>query len=309
MASRKGLGKGLNALIPTGSGTIDDIGLTNEPSGERIVQVPVDSIVPNRFQPRRDFNEDKLEELAGSIKEHGMVQPIVVRKEKENKYEIVAGERRWRACRMLGMETVPAVVKEYSKKELTEIALIENIQREDLNVLEEASAYQMLIREFNFTQEELARKLGKSRPYVANMLRLLALERKVQEMLEQDMISAGHARTLLGLEGLQQIAAAEKIVQEGLSVRQTEGLVKQLLKKAEAAAQAEEDTETKESSEADSLYAIFMDVEESLREALGTQVRIKTKSKDKGRIEIEYYGHEELERIIDLILNSGSNGL
>lgn len=306
MTSRRGLGKGLNALIPAGAGP-EDLSLTGAPSGERILQLAADSIVPNRFQPRRDFNEDKLQELAKSIKEHGVVQPIVVRQDK-NKYEIVAGERRWRACRLLGMETIPAVVKEYSNKELTEIALIENIQRQDLNVLEEASAYQLLIREFSFTQEELAQKLGKSRPFVANMLRLLLLEKEVQEMLEQGSISAGHARALLALEEAQQVAAAQKVFQEGLNVRQTESFVKKLLQKAEAAAQAEA-VEDKASPEDEDLYAILLDVEESLQEALGTQVRIKGKDKNKGRIEIEYYGHEELERIIDMILNSGANGL
>lgn len=302
MANRKGLGKGLNALIPTGAGP-EEFNSTVETSGERIIQVSPEAIIPNRFQPRRDFNQEKLKELADSIKEHGVVQPIVVRREKDNKYEIVAGERRWRACRLLGMETVPVVVKEYSNKEITEIALIENIQRQDLNVLEEASAYQLLIREFSFTQEELAQKLGKSRPFVANMLRLLLLEKGVQQMLGSGSLSAGHARALLALEGPQQIAAAEKVVQEGFSVRQTEAFVKNLLQKAEAAAQAEEIAEER-SPEEEALHAILVDVEESLREALGTQVRIKGKDKNKGKIEIEYYGHEELERIIDMLLNS-----
>lgn len=300
MSRSRGLGKGLNALIPTSDVEQSEIASGGKGGGERVVFLSLDAIVPNRFQPRRDFNEEKLKELSDSIKEHGVVQPIVVRQD-SGKYELIAGERRWRACRLLGMDAIPAIVKEYSSKEMTEIALIENIQREDLNALEEASAYQLLIKEFAFTQEDLAKRIGKSRSYVTNSLRLLLLEKEVQRMLESERLSAGHARTLLGLEGKAQISAAEKVVEQGLSVRQTEALVKNLLLRNDG----QEKNENEAADEDTSFSAVFSDVEDSLRDALGTQVRIKYgKNQDKGRIEIEYYGHEELERIIDMILNS-----
>lgn len=295
------MGRGLEALIPNFDIEPEEISEGGAAGGGRVVLLSVANIVPNRFQPRRDFNEEKLKELAKSIKEHGVVQPVVVRKDGE-KYEIVAGERRWRACRLLKMDTIPAIVKDIDNQELTEIALIENIQRQDLNALEEASAYQLLIKEFGYTQEDLAKRIGKSRSAVANTLRLLLLEKRVQEMLQEGELTAGHARALLALEGPAQVAAAEKVVGEELNVRQTEALVKGVLRK-EAAAQ-EDAPEEEESGEEDSLYAILESVEESLRDALGTQVRIKSRNRGKGRIEIEYYGYEELERIIDLILNS-----
>jgi len=301
MANRRGLGRGLEALIPNFDVEPEEMSEGGVGGVGRVVLLPVANIVPNRFQPRRDFNEEKLKELAESIKEHGVVQPVVVRKDGE-KYEIVAGERRWRACLLLKMDTIPAIVKDIDNQELTEIALIENIQRQDLNALEEASAYQLLIKEFGYTQEDLAKRIGKSRSAVANTLRLLLLEKRVQEMLQEGELTAGHARALLALEGPAQVAAAEKVVGEELNVRQTEALVKGVLRK-EAAAQ-EDAPEEEESGEEDSLYAILESVEESLRDALGTQVRIKSRNREKGRIEIEYYGYEELERIIDLILNS-----
>lgn len=300
MANRKGLGKGLSALIPTSGTEAEETVVLGNGNGESVVLLPVEDIVPNRFQARKVFNEDKLKELSESIKEHGVVQPIVVRQNDAGKYELVAGERRWRACCLLGMDTVPAIIKDYNKKALTEVALIENIQREDLNPMEEAAAYQLLLREFSLSQEELAKKLGKSRPFVANMLRLLLLETEVQKMVEAGSMSIGHARALLSLNGLEQIAAAEKVVEKGLSVRQTEDFVKQFLQVNQ---EDKKGVKRPPSNEQDALFAALADVEESLRSQLGTQVRIKNGRKEnKGRIEIEYYGQEELERLVDLLL-------
>jgi ParB family chromosome partitioning protein len=302
MASRRGLGKGLDALIPTS--VIEQEGKFNGGgrTGESVMLLPVNSIIPNRFQARKDFNEERLKELSESIKEHGVVQPIVVRQNESGKFELVAGERRWRATCLLGMETIPAIIKEYSAKELTAVSLIENIQRQDLNPMEEAAAYQMLLKEFSFSQEQLAKKLGKSRPFIANMVRLLTLEPEVQKMVESGNLSTGHARSLLSLGATQQIAAAETVVEKGFSVRQTEEFVKKLLENSEVKKQEKKPFGD---PDRDALSAVLADVEESLRNCLGTQVRIKNgKKQNKGSIEIEYYGQEEFERILDLILGS-----
>ncbi|HBT19801.1 MAG TPA: chromosome partitioning protein ParB [Peptococcaceae bacterium] len=293
MAKRKALGKGLKALFP--DALIEDE--TREDGVGRIEMLPVENLVPNKFQPRRDFDEGKLKELADSIKEHGVIQPIVVRALEGGKYEIVAGERRWRACKMLGIEKIPAVVKEYSNRQLTEVALIENVQREDLNPLEEAHAYDILIKEFSFTQEDLAKRIGKSRSFIANMLRLLQLEEDVQKMVEEGKLSAGHARALLGVKGKEQVRLAEKVIKDGLSVRQTENLVKQIT------AEKKEGTEKRKreenlKKEEKSVY--IEELEERLAEVLGTRVKIQ--GKDKGRIIIEYYSLEELERLLEYIV-------
>jgi len=292
MANRKALGKGLKALFP--DAIIDDE--TREDGVGRIEMVPVERLVPNKFQPRRDFDEQKLKELADSIKEHGVIQPIVVRALERDKFEIVAGERRWRACKMLGIESIPAVIKEYTSRQLTEIALIENIQREDLNPLEEAHAYDILIKEFSFTQEELAKRIGKSRPFVANMLRLMQLEKEVQKMIEEKKISAGHARALLAVKGKEQVLLAEKIVNEGLSVRQTEELVREWVEK-------ERELREKRKGKKGLIKekpAYIEEAEEKLTEVLGTKVKIQ--GKNKGKIVIEYYSEEELERLLELMI-------
>lgn len=301
MANRRGLGKGLNALIPTEKIEPEITSQGEQEKSERVLLLPLDAIVPNRLQARRDFNEDKLNELSISIKEHGVVQPIVVRKNEQGKYELVAGERRWRASGLIGLDTIPAIVKDYSTKELTQISLIENIQRENLNPMEEAAAYQRLLQEFSMSQEDLAKKIGKSRPFVANMVRLLLLDPKVQKMVEGGNISVGHARALLVLEGLAQVTAAEHVVEQGLSVRQTEAFVKKLLETKDT----EDQKETTPPVQEDALVAVLADVEETLRNCLGTQVRIKAGRKpNQGSIEIEYYGQEELERILELILKA-----
>lgn len=303
MTSRKGLGRGLNALIPTSVTEPEETIDAGKEKGERVVLLPVDAIIPNRFQARKSFDQEKIQELSESIKEHGVVQPIVVRDDERGKYELVAGERRWRAARLLGMETIPAIIKDYSIKELTAVSLVENIQRQNLNPMEEAAAYQLLIKEFSLSQEELAKRLGKSRPFIANTLRLLSLNPEVQKMVETGSLSMGHGRALLSLKSSQQISVAETIVEKGLSVRQTEGLVKGLLEqKADVKKQEGKAAPNKETA---ALSAVLADVEESLRNCLGTQVRIKSgKKQGKGSIEIEYYGHEELDRIIELILGS-----
>lgn len=279
--SKKGLGRGLQALIPTrGEGKKDGT----------VTEIEISSIRVNEKQPRKFFSEEKLEELAASIKEHGIVQPIVVRPIKDGAYELVAGERRWRACKKLGHKTVPALVKEVTEREMAEIALIENIQREDLNPVEEAVAYKTLMEEYGLTQEELSARIGKSRPFIANTVRLLNLPAEVLEMLREGRLSAGHARALLALtRHKEQRELAKQIASQNLSVRQTEQLIKKGVHKNEPAKKPAR-TEP-----------IIMAVEEKLRNRFSTQVKI-TKGKKTGRIEIDFYNPEDLQRIIDILL-------
>jgi len=228
--AKRGLGKGLGALIPTDLDVMAELTQAEEtvPNDNKIVEIKIDLIEPNKYQPRKVFQQEALEELAKSIKEHGLVQPIVVRKAGD-KFELVAGERRWRAAKLAGLEKIPALIKDFNLQETTEIALIENIQREDLNPLEEASAYQLLLDEFKLTQEELAKKVGKSRPYIANTLRLLSAPTEIQQHVIEGKLTAGHARALLPLPPAGQIQLAEKIIKENLSVRETEAIVKSVL--------------------------------------------------------------------------------
>ncbi|KKM11575.1 hypothetical protein SY88_07690 [Clostridiales bacterium PH28_bin88] len=286
--SKRGLGKGLQALIPPSSMLTDE--------GERVFQIPVNQIEPSSYQPRRLFDEEKLEELALSIKEHGVVQPIVVRRSDKGMYELVAGERRWRACRRLEMETIPAVIKDMTDMQTTEVALIENIQREDLNPLEEAWAYRTLLEEFELTQEELARRVGKSRPYIANTVRLLQLPEKVKELVGQGYLTAGHGRALLGLPHAEDILRVSEAVKEkGLNVRETEEMVRKIsIGKGEKSKRAKTGKITRTSTE-------LVALEESLQDYLGTKVRLRPQGQG-GRIEIEFYGEEDLTRIIDLLI-------
>lgn len=287
--AKRGLGKGLSALIPE----LEEVG------GPEVVEVDLERIRPNRFQARRDFDEAKLEELATSIREHGVVQPVILRRTLgEEGYEIVAGERRWRACRIAGLKTVPAVIKEFSDEEVLEIGLIENLQREDLNAMEEAFAYHQLINQFGFTQERLAGRLGKSRPQIANTLRLLQLDPAVQRMVREGKLSFGQARALLGVEDRsRQVALAKKVVDEGLNVRQVEELVARETKGGAAGPGACKERKpggrTRDPA--------FDEAESRLREYLGCPVRISGGQK-KGKIEMDYYGLEDLERIIGTIL-------
>ena len=305
MAGRRtgGLGKGLDALIPNKAG-----GPSKEPAkkirsavvkkdksaekdnlaAERLVKIS--SVEPNLNQPRRHFDEDALLELSESIKQYGVLQPLLV-SDKKDYFEIIAGERRWRAAKMAGLKEVPVVVKEFTDQEIVEISLIENIQREDLNPIEEAMAYKRLMEEFHLKQDEIADRVAKSRTAVTNSMRLLKLSSKVQEMVIADMISAGHARALLGIsdEALQETTAM-KVFDEKLSVRETEKLVKNLVSPAKK-------VKTERNTAED---AIYESLEEKMKGIMGTKVSIQRKKNNKGKIEIEYYSRDELERIIDL---------
>lgn len=277
--SKRGLGKGLQALFSESEAFQE----------EGVVEIGINDIRPNKFQPRREFSEDKLEELARSISLHGVLQPVVVR-DVIGGYELVAGERRWRASKLAGLETIPAVVRDFSDSEMMEIALIENLQREDLNPLEEAAAYRSLIDEFGLTQEELSKRIGKSRSHIANILRLLQLPPEIQDNVSRGTISMGHARALLGLEKTaQQLEACRQVVERGLSVRDTEALVHRI--------KAGDKARRKEPGKREP-YIIAL--ESSLQENLGTKVQIKPGRK-KGKIEIEYYTEDDLERICRLL--------
>lgn len=288
---RRGLGRGLEALIPELEGGGED--------GAR--EVPVEKIRPNAFQPRRGISQEGIDELARSIREHGVVQPILVRPV-EGGYEIVAGERRWRAALAAGLATVPAVVRELSDGRAMEIAIVENVQREDLSPLEQAMAFKKLAEELNLTQEMVAERVGKSRAHVANIIRLLDLDPAVQEMVGEGRISFGHARALLGLSdrGAQRMLA-EEVVAKGLSVREVEERVRLLSGGGPTSAEARKDKRKAEGSTGGRLRDPAIDeLEAKLRGALATRVRVVA-GKRKGRIEIEYYGDEDLERIVALI--------
>ena len=290
-AVKRGLGKGLDVMIPQ---RISEADLNTEENVSRETFLPINEIEPNKSQPRKKFDQESLQELAESIKQYGVIQPLIVQK-KDKYYEIIAGERRWRASRLAGLKEVPVIIKDYSPQETVEIALIENIQREDLNPIEEAQAYQKLIKEFNLKQEDLAKRLSKSRTTITNSLRLLKLDNRIQQMLIDEQITGGHARALLSLEDPDlQYEAACKVLKENLSVRDTEKLVRKLLK-----IRTEKETAAANEEQKDISY-IYQALEEKLKNILGTKVSIKRKEKDKGRIEIEYYSEEELERIIEM---------
>lgn len=292
MATPRGLGKGLDVMIPNIVGETKEKKQKEEAkskSGETIVSIT--KVEPNRKQPRKFFDEDALQELADSIKQFGLLQPILVQDRKDY-YEIIAGERRWRAARLAGLKEVPVIIKNYTDQEIVEIALIENIQREDLNPIEEAQAYKRLLEEFHLKQDEVAERVSKSRTAVTNSIRLLKLSDRVQQMVIDDMISTGHARALLAVEdGEEQYALAQKIFDEKLSVRETEKLVKNLHKPAKL----------KKKLDDKALQAIYLDIEEKLKQKLGTKVAVTSKGEGTGKIEIEFYTHEDLERILDMI--------
>ncbi len=289
MAKKTGLGKGLDTLIPTKS--------QNETTVTTVIKseetVDINKVEPNKDQPRKSFNEDSLIELSESIKQHGIVQPLVVMK-KDGYFEIIAGERRWRAAKLAGLKEVPVVVKDYSPQEIMEIALIENIQREDLNPIEEAMAYQRLIKEYDLKQDELAERISKSRTAITNSLRLLKLDERVQSMLSEESISCGHARALLAIkEPDMQYNTAMKIFDEKLSVRETEKLIKSLNK--------EQQSRSKKKKEEFKNDFVYRDLEEKLKMITGTKVTINRKSEKAGKIEIEYYTPEDLEKIIAIL--------
>lgn len=288
---KRGLGKGLSALIPD-EPLIEIIDTAD--SDEKITLIDIYQLEPNREQPRKDFDEEALDELVASIAKHGVIQPIIVRKQSKG-YEIVAGERRWRAAKKAGLKEVPAIVKELSQVEVSQIALIENLQREDLNPIEEAFAYKNLSEKYNLTQEEISQAVGKSRPYISNIMRLLNLEEEIMELISKGTITSGHGRALLALEdGDIRKKLCKTIVENNLSVRETERLVKEFLENKEKSKASDK---SKNSSSKD---PIILGIEESLRKFFGTKV-VVTKGKKKGKIEIEYYNDEDLDRILELL--------
>lgn len=294
MAAKKGgLGKGLDSLITdkVNKPTTKDASIA--PSEDQAVMVPINKIEPNKEQPRKNFNEDALLELSESIKQMGIIQPIVVQ-DRDTFYEIIAGERRWRAAKQAGLKKVPVIIKHYTEQEIVEISLIENIQREDLNPIEEAFAYKRLLTEFNLKQDEVAERVSKSRTAVTNSMRLLKLDERVQQMVIDDMIQTGHARALLGIDDAEkQYAMAQKVFDEKLSVRETEKLVKKSQKEKEEVEKAKIDKQ---------LEIVYQDLEEKMKQILGTKVNINAKDENKGKIEIEYYNKEDLDRIIEMII-------
>ena len=312
MAGKKsGLGRGLDALFPEKTvqskpktvKTVKEekkVAVDTKKSsqqetsnGERMMKISM--IEPNREQPRKKFDEDALQQLSESIKQYGILQPLLV-SDKKDYYEIVAGERRWRAAKMAGLKEVPVVVKEFSTQEIVEISLIENIQREDLNPVEEAMAYKRLIDEFHLKQDEIAERVSKSRTAVTNSMRLLKLDSRVQQMMVDEMISAGHARAILAIsDPEQQYNAAMKVFDEKLSVRETEKLVKSILTPTKKKPVVSNPTED----------AIYESLEEKMKGITGTRVFIHRKKNNKGKIEIEYYSRDDLDRIIDLFESIG----
>lgn len=295
MAARKGgLGKGLDSMIPDKIGkSAKDQPIADKPD----TMMDIDKVEPNREQPRKNFDEDALLELSESIKQFGVIQPLIVQ-DRKTYYEIIAGERRWRAAKMAGLKKVPIIIKNYTEQEIMEISLIENIQREDLNPIEEALAYKKLLTEFNLKQDEVAERVSKSRTAVTNSMRLLKLNEKVQQMLIDDMLSTGHARALLAIEDAdEQYNFAQQIFDEKMSVRDVEKLVKKLQK--EKTEKPKEPAQPDQSQE--QIQAIYHDLEESMKQIFGTKVSIiASKNMKKGKIEIEYYSPDELDHFIDM---------
>ena len=305
--AKRGLGKGLGAIF--GDEVVESAAEEQEIRHHRAVEkkeqkkeeereisgemtIKLSLIEPNGEQPRKDFNQESLEELAESIKRYGVLQPLLVQK-KGDLYQIIAGERRWRAAKIAGLKEVPVVIREYTKQQSMEIALIENVQREDLNPIEEAKAYQRLMEEFGLKQEEIAARVSKNRVTITNSMRLLKLDERVQNMLMENQISGGHARALLGVEdGDTQFLFAQKAAAEKMSVREVERLIKSLSKKQEPKEKKKED---------EGIALASRQLEDRMKTVMGTKVSINRKDKNKGRIEIEYYSEAELERIVELI--------
>lgn len=296
----RGLGKGLDSLIPDAVGEakvkkeavetkdVDDAVEKNQQ--ETLVKIT--AVEPNRKQPRKNFDEDSLQELSDSIKQVGLIQPILVQDRKDH-YEIIAGERRWRAAKLAGLKEVPVIIRDYTEQEIMEISLIENIQREDLNPIEEAQAYKRLLTEFNLKQDEVAERVSKSRTAVTNSMRLLKLTDKVQQMVIDEMISTGHARAILGIEDPEeQYEVAQRIFDEKLSVREVEKLVKNLHKPEKPKKKLNDDM---------TMQVIYQDIEDKLKQRLSTKVTVTSKGEGSGKIEIEFYNHEDLDRLLDII--------
>ncbi len=295
----RGLGKGLDSLIPNAVGeaktkkeVVKEPAVEEKKEPETLVKITM--VEPNRKQPRKNFDEDALQELSDSIKQYGLLQPILVQDRKDH-YEIIAGERRWRAAKLAGLKEIPVIIRDYTDQEIMEISLIENIQREDLNPIEEAQAYKRLLTEFNLKQDEVAERVSKSRAAVTNSIRLLKLSDEVQQMVIDDMISTGHARTLLAVENKdEQYNLAQRIFDEKLSVRDVEKLVKNLHKPEKAPKKSDNKT----------MEAIYQDIEDKLKQRLSTKVIVTSKGEGSGKIEIEFYNNDDLDRILDMIGNN-----
>lgn len=296
MAVKKtGLGKGLDTMFPVyptkTKAAKEPAPVKPEPEKKNETMVKITEVEPNREQPRKKFDEDALLELSDSIKQFGVLQPLLVQK-RQDYYEIIAGERRWRAAKMAGLKEIPVIIKDFTDQQIVEISLIENIQREDLNPIEEALAYKRLLTEFNLKQDEVAERVSKSRTTVTNSMRLLKLDTRVQQMLIDDMITTGHARALLAVEdGELQWKLANQIFDEKLSVRDVEKLMKSLQKEKKEKPQKQETA----------YDLVYRDMEDKMKAILGTKVVVNHKADNKGKIEIEYYSNEELERIYDML--------
>ncbi len=291
--AKRGLGKGIDALLPQKVviNTADKTPVKNE-DGNSTLEVVLGKIEPDKNQPRKNFSEDELHELAESIKKHGVIQPLLVEKNGE-RYTIVAGERRWRAAKIAGLKEVPCLVKEYTEQEKVEIQIIENLQRENLNPIEEAAAYKRLIEEFHLTQDELSERIGKKRTTITNKMRLLNLSDQVQEMLIEDKLSEGHARALLAIEDdKEQYDLAQRVFDEKLSVRDIEKEVK-----------AKSKPKKKKNLPPEAIELIYRGLEDRIREKIGAKVSISPKDEQKGKIEIEYFSQNELEEIVNKITN------
>lgn len=291
-----GLGKGLGALFSESTQEIIENQLLNpDPDQEkenRIIYIDINKITPNRKQPRKTFDEESLEELSESIKIHGVIQPIIV-KSISNGYEIIAGERRWRASRLAGLKEMPCIIRAFSDKDNLLVALIENLQRENLNPMDESSAYFYMLENYGLTQEEISRNVGKSRPYIANSVRLQKLSQPVKKMLMENKLTAGHGRALLGVEDpRKQLAAAERIIEEQMSVRQTEAFIRNF-------------SAPKKKSASPGRNPAFDSIESDIRENIGAKVRIKEKN-NKGTIQLSFYSRDELERLIEMLLSFNS---
>ncbi len=287
MSKKRGLGRGLEALIPAG--------VLEKSDGASLREITVRDIKPSRGQARKIFDEEKLEELVASIKNHGIIQPVVVRPAAGGGYELIAGERRWRACQKIGLEKIPAIVRDYKDDEATAVSLIENIQREDLNPLEEAQAYRRLMEEFGLTQEEVSKRVGKSRPFVANMVRLLELPEEIKEMLESGSLTAGHARALLSIgDKKRQLKVAERVIKQGLNVRQVEKIARELEEKEKENKEKNPAQDKKDGGET-------AKIEDFITQKLGLKAKVKIDSGGKGKLEISFEDREELFRVIALL--------
>lgn len=288
--AQRGLGKGLDSLIPASSSN------ENKETKQNETVVKITKIEPNRDQPRKNFDEDSLQELADSIKQFGLLQPILVQDRKDY-YEIIAGERRWRAAKIAGLKEIPVIIRNYTDQEIVEIALIENIQREDLNPIEEAHAFKKLLEEFHLKQDEVAERVSKSRTAVTNSMRLLKLSDSVQQMIIDDMLSTGHARALIPIEDKElQLQLAQRIFDEKLSVREVEKIVKVILNPEKGKDKKEETPQ--------SIQYIYQDIENKLKERLSRKVAISSKGKSGvGKIEIEFYSNDDLDRLIESLSN------